>query len=73
MRASTTSAKCKKSQSLCLKKCIIFIRITSKAAIAAYKYIGKENKILADKAAVDVMRSEINKLDIDGKIVIGEG
>ena len=50
-----------------------FIRITSKAAIAAYKYIGKENKILADKAAVDVMRSEINKLDIDGKIVIGEG
>ena len=50
-----------------------FVNITSKAAIAAHKYVGKKNKILADKAAVDIMRSEINKLDIDGKIVIGEG
>ena len=50
-----------------------FINITSKAAIAAHKFVGKKNKILADKAAVDIMRSEINKLDIDGKIVIGEG
>ena len=30
-------------------------------------------KIAADKAAVDVMRNEINLLNIDGKIVIGEG
>ncbi len=50
-----------------------FVNITSKAAIAAHKFVGKNNKILADKAAVDIMRSEINKLDIDGKIVIGEG
>ena len=50
-----------------------FVNITSKAAIAAYKFVGKKNKILADKAAVDIMRSEINKLNIDGKIVIGEG
>ena len=50
-----------------------FVTITSKAAIAAHKFVGKKNKILADKAAVDIMRSEINKLDIDGKIVIGEG
>ena len=50
-----------------------FVNITSKAAIAAHKFVGKKNKILADKAAVDIMRSEINKLDIDGKIVIGEG
>ena len=50
-----------------------FVNITSKAAIATYKFVGKKNKILADKAAVDIMRSEINKLDIDGKIVIGEG
>ena len=50
-----------------------FINITSKAAIAAHKFVGKKNKILADKAAVGIMRSEINKLDIDGKIVIGEG
>ena len=50
-----------------------FVNITSKAAIAAHKFVGKKNKILADKAAVDIMRSEINKLNIDGKIVIGEG
>ena len=50
-----------------------FINITSKAAIAAYKFLGKKNKMSADKAAVDIMRSEINKLNIDGKIVIGEG
>ena len=50
-----------------------FIHITSRAAAATYKYIGKKNKILADKAAVDMMRNEINKLNIDGKIVIGEG
>lgn len=43
------------------------------AAAATYNYIGKKNKIAADKAAVDMMRNEINKLDIDGKIVIGEG
>ena len=50
-----------------------FVEITSKAAIAAYNFIGKKDKILADKAAVDIMRYEINKLNIDGKIVIGEG
>ena len=50
-----------------------FTHITSSAAAATYKYIGKKNKTLADKAAVDMMRNEINKLDIDGKIVIGEG
>ena len=50
-----------------------FSLITSKAAYAASKFIGKKDKIAADKAAVDVMRNEINKLKIDGKIVIGEG
>ena len=50
-----------------------FVDITSLAAIATYNYIGKKNKDLADKAAVDVMRSEINKLNINGRIVIGEG
>ena len=50
-----------------------FVIITSKASISAFKYVGKKDKIAADKAAVDVMRKEINKLNIDGKIVIGEG
>ncbi len=51
----------------------LFELVTSKAAFAASKYIGGNNKIAADKAAVDVMRNELNKLDIDGEVVIGEG
>ena len=47
--------------------------VTSKAAIACYPYIGKKDKILADKAATDVMREYLNKLNIDGQVVIGEG
>ncbi len=50
-----------------------FANITSKAAIACHKHIGKKDKIIADKSATDSMRSSLNKLDIDGKIVIGEG
>ena len=50
-----------------------FINVTSQASIASYKFIGKKDKIAADKAAVDSMRNELNKLDINGKIVIGEG
>ena len=49
------------------------VNITSKAAISCYKYIGKNNKEMADKAATDSMRSEINKLNINGIVVIGEG
>tara|TARA_Y100000590_G_scaffold468527_1_gene651575 strand:+ start:133 stop:1077 length:945 start_codon:yes stop_codon:yes gene_type:complete len=47
--------------------------ITSNAAIACYQHIGKQNKVLADKAATDIMRNDLNLLDIDGEIVIGEG
>ncbi len=47
--------------------------ITSNSAIACYPYIGKNEKILADKAATDVMRDQLNKLNIKGKVVIGEG
>ena len=50
-----------------------FVNITSKAAVASYPLIGKNNKVEADKAAVDSMRTELNKLNINGKIVIGEG
>tara|TARA_A100000164_G_C21783817_1_gene712348 strand:+ start:85 stop:1032 length:948 start_codon:yes stop_codon:yes gene_type:complete len=49
------------------------INITSKAAISCYKYIGKNNKEIADKAATDSMRKAINKLNINGTVVIGEG
>ena len=51
----------------------VFENITSKAALASYHFVGKKNKKAADKAAVDVMRNLLNSLDIQGKIVIGEG
>ena len=45
--------------------------ITSNSAIACFPYIGKNEKILADKAATDVMRNQLNKLNIKGEVVIG--
>lgn len=49
------------------------INITSKAAIECSKYVGKGDKKMADKAATDSMRNNLNKLNIDGEVVIGEG
>ena len=49
------------------------IKVTSKAALASKYLVGKKDKIAADKAAVDSMRSELNKIDMNGQIVIGEG
>ena len=49
------------------------ITVTSKAAISCYDFIGKNQKKNADKAATDSMRNEINKLFINGEVVIGEG
>ena len=51
----------------------LFINVTTQAAIASSFYIGKKDKIIADKAAVDAMRNELNKIDMYGRIVIGEG
>ncbi len=50
-----------------------FIKVTSKAALSSSYLVGKKDKIAADKAAVDSMRLELNKMDIKGRIVIGEG
>ncbi len=49
------------------------VTVTSRAAIACYKFLGKNDKKSADKAATDSMRNEINKLRINGEVVIGEG
>ena len=49
------------------------INVASKAAISCHKFIGKNDKNKADKAATDSMRNEINKLNINGEVVIGEG
>ena len=50
-----------------------FIKVTSKAALATSYLIGKKDKVAADKAAVDSMRSELNKINMRGEVVIGEG
>ena len=49
------------------------IKVTSKAAISCHRFVGKNDKINADKAATDTMRNEINKLEFNGEVVIGEG
>ena len=50
-----------------------FIKVTTKAALSSSYLVGKNDKVAADKAAVDSMRSELNKMNIQGEIVIGEG
>jgi len=50
-----------------------FIKVSTRAALASHYLVGKKDKIAADKAAVDAMRAELNKIDMKGQIVIGEG
>ena len=50
-----------------------FVKVTERAAYGASKFRGKNDKIAADQAAVDEMRTEINKINIKGRVVIGEG
>ncbi|SQI46587.1 Fructose-1,6-bisphosphatase 1 class 2 [Serratia plymuthica] len=52
---------------------IEFSRVTEAAALAGYKWLGRGDKNAADGAAVNTMRIMLNKVDIDGRIVIGEG
>ena len=49
------------------------LKVSQLAAISVYDYIGKKDETSADKAAVESMREELNKLDFSGTIVIGEG
>jgi len=49
------------------------VRVTERAAVAAARLRGQGNEKAADQAAVDAMRRELNKLPIDGTVVIGEG
>ena len=51
----------------------LFINVSIRAALSSYKFVGKKDKNAADKAAVDSMRNELNKINMKGKIVIGEG
>ena len=51
----------------------LIINVSCRAALSSYYFVGKKDKIRADKAAVDTMRTELNKIDMKGQIVIGEG
>ncbi|QVK18016.1 class II fructose-bisphosphatase [Mycoplasmatota bacterium] len=50
-----------------------FSRVTEAAALAAYKWLGRGDKNSADHAAVIAMRTMLNRININGEIVIGEG
>jgi len=50
-----------------------FVKTTERGAYGASIFKGKNNKMGADQGAVDEMRKELNKIDMKGKIVIGEG
>src|SRR5246127_1663614 len=49
------------------------VRVTERAAVSSARLRGHGNEKAADQAAVDAMRRELNKLPIEGTIVIGEG
>jgi fructose-1,6-bisphosphatase II / sedoheptulose-1,7-bisphosphatase len=49
------------------------VRVTERAAVSAARLCGRGDEKAADQAAVDAMRRELNKLPIDGTVVIGEG
>src|SRR6516165_954479 len=52
---------------------IEIVRVTERAAVRAARLRGRGDEKAADQAAVDAMRRELNKLPIDGTVVIGEG
>jgi len=50
-----------------------FVRVTERAAIAAARTMGQGDRKYADQVAVEAMRKEMETVDMDGTIVIGEG
>lgn len=49
------------------------VRVTEAAAMAAGRFMGRNDKVGADQAAVNAMRLVLNSVDMDGIVVIGEG
>ncbi len=49
------------------------VRVTEAAALAAARWSGAGDKIAADQAAVDAMRTMFDTVSMDGVVVIGEG
>ena len=51
----------------------LFLNVSTKAALSSFHFVGKKDKIAADKSAVDAMRNKLNEIEMKGKVVIGEG
>ena len=51
----------------------LFLDVSINAAFSSYNFVGKKDKIAADKSAVDAMRNKLNQIEMKGKVVIGEG
>ncbi|MBL4864088.1 MAG: class II fructose-bisphosphatase [Rhodobiaceae bacterium] len=68
-----TTKKSTKTTGLSRTLALELVRVTERAAVAASRLSGRGDEKAADQAAVDAMRQELNALDIDGVIVIGEG
>jgi len=51
----------------------LFLNVSINAALSSYNFVGKKDKIAADKSAVDAMRNKLNEIEMKGKVVIGEG
>ncbi|MFM8593741.1 MAG: class II fructose-bisphosphatase [Chloroflexota bacterium] len=49
------------------------VRVTEAAALTAGRWMGRDDKIAADQAAVDAMRQVLNSIAMSGIVVIGEG
>jgi fructose-1,6-bisphosphatase II len=64
-----TSAKSQPTRNLALE----LVRVTEAAALSAARFMGRDDKIAADQAAVDGMRLILNTIDMEAFVVIGEG
>ena len=73
MDPSTTSITVQPDKALERILSLEIVRVTERAAVSAARLRGRGNEKAADQAAVDAMRRELNKLPIDGVVVIGEG
>lgn len=50
-----------------------FAAVTEAAALASFRWVGRGNKTEADQAATTAMRDRLNRMNINGTVVIGEG
>ncbi len=61
------------SESIDRNLALELVRVTEAAALRAGRWMGRGDKIGADQAAVDAMRSVLGTVPMDGVVVIGEG